>query len=257
VSKADRQAISVIPQDALLARVLRERPKFHVGEPEIRGSVDPSDMALLRLDQQQTIGTRAPFTMGIDDDMAGFIYEQVGPHSTTLETGSGISTLVFALTGCEHFAITPNANESAAIRQYAAANGLDVSRVRFVNEASETALPAIDTPPLDLVLIDGKHAFPWPILDWFFTADRLKKRGMVILDDTPLSAVKILADFLSADSRNWQRVKQSRKAVVFRKLVDSAHNVAWYMQPFADSLRLRLQRAMPTSLLRIAKRLRG
>jgi predicted O-methyltransferase YrrM len=248
---------ATLTQDASFARLLDERPKFHVGEPEVRGSIDRSDMALLRLDQQETIRSRVPFSMGIDDDTARLIYERVGPASTTLETGSGISTLIFALRGAEHFAVTPNANESIAIREYANANGIDVSRVRFVNEPSESALPAMETPRLDLVLIDGKHAFPWPILDWFFTADRLKRGGIVILDDTPLWAVQGLARFLSADSRNWRRVARSGKAVAFQKIVERAHDVAWYMQPHADSLRMRLLRTLPPSILRLAKRLRG
>jgi hypothetical protein len=247
----------IISQDVLFAQLLRERPKFHVGEPEVRGSVNRSDMALLRFDQQETLSSGVPFSMGIDNDIAHFIYERVGPASTTLETGSGISTLIFALKVAEHFAITPNANESMGIRQYAKANQIDVSRVRFVNEPSETALPAIETPPLDLVLIDGKHAFPWPILDWFFTADRLKQGGILILDDTKLWAVQGLVKFLSADSRNWRRVAQSENAIAFQKLVERAHNVAWYMQPYADSLRLRFLRAIPPSLVRLAKRLRG
>jgi hypothetical protein len=247
----------MISQDVMFAQLLRERPKFHAGEPEVRGSINLSDMALLRLDQQETLSSGVPFSVGLDDDIARFIYERVGWESTTLETGSGISTLIFALKGAEHFAITPNANESMAIREYAKANQIDVSRVRFVNEPSETALPAIKTPPLDLVLIDGKHAFPWPILDWFFTADRLKQGGILVLDDTKLWAVQGLVRFLSADSRNWRRIAQSKNALAFQKIVERVHDVAWYMQPYADSLRLRLLRAIPPSLVRIAKRLRG
>jgi len=245
-------------QEALLGRMLSERPKFHSGETEVRGAVDPRDMAVLRADQREVIQSGETFAMGIDEEVARYIYRSVDAGATTLETGAGLSTLVFALRGSRHFAVTPNAPESDAIRGYAAANGIDMSRVTFINEASENALPRFDSPaPLDLVLIDGKHAFPWPILDWFFTADRLKKGGVVILDDTQLVPVKMLADFLSADGRNWQAVMQTRKAAAFRKVVDSAHNVAWYMQPFADSLRQKLQRAVPTSVVRAAKRLRG
>lgn len=244
-------------QDTLFSRVLRERPKFHRGETEVRGSPAASDMALLRADEREKIGSGAAFAMGIDDEIARFIYSSVDADSVTLETGAGISTLVFALRGTRHFAVTPNADESVAIRDYAASTGIELSRVSFVNEPSEAALPAIATPALDLVLIDGKHAFPWPILDWFFTAERLKKGGIVILDDTPLWAVRILADFLAADARNWAPMTHSRKAQAFRKLVDSAHNVAWYMQPHADTLRLRLLRSVPPFLLQAAKRLRG
>lgn len=243
--------------DALLERMLRERPQFHRGEPEVRGFVVPSDMAVLRAEERQAIQAGAPFAMGIDAATARFIYDRIGASSTTLETGSGLSTLVFAMKGGEHFAVTPNANESQAIRQYAASHGIDVSRVRFVNEASERALPALETPPLDLVLIDGKHAFPWPTLDWFYTADRLRLGGVVIVDDTQLWAVQLLVKFLSADQRAWRLVNRTRKAAAFEKITPSVHDVAWYMQPFADSLRRRVLRAMPSSLLSIARRMRG
>jgi predicted O-methyltransferase YrrM len=237
--------------------MLHERPKFHRGETEVRGMPDAADMALLRADERDKLGSGAPFAMGIDEEIARFIYSSVGVESVTLETGAGLSTLIFALRGARHFAVTPSGAECEAIRDYAAASGIDLSRVSFVKEPSEAALPVLDTPPLDFVLIDGKHAFPWPILDWFYTAERLKKGGIVVLDDTPLWGVGILADFLAADQRNWASVTRSRKAHAFRKLVDSAHNVAWYMQPHADTLRLRLLRSVPPSLLQAAKRLRG
>jgi predicted O-methyltransferase YrrM len=244
-------------QDILLERLLRERPQFHRGETEVRGSVAPAAMTILRADEQRAIESGAPFAMGIDAATARFIYARVQPSSVTLETGSGISTLLFAMKGSEHFAITPNANEAEAIAHYASAHGIDVSKVRFVAEASERALPSLDTPPLDLVLVDGKHAFPWPILDWFFTAERLKVGGVVILDDTQLWAVQVLVKFLAADAGAWRPVNRTRKAAAFEKTAESVHNVAWYMQPFADSMRQRVMRAMPSALLKIARRVRG
>jgi hypothetical protein len=43
--------------------------------------------------------------------------------------------------------------------------------VRFAPEASESYLPRSEELDLYLVLLDGKHAFPWPVIDWIFTAD--------------------------------------------------------------------------------------
>ncbi len=54
---------------------------------------------------------------------------------------------------------------------------------------------------------------------------------MVILDDTQLLSVAIVRDFLSSDPA-WRVEFQSSKAIAFRKVSESMHNVAWYMQPF-------------------------
>jgi hypothetical protein len=39
---------------------------------------------------------------------------------------------------------------------------------------------------LDLVLIDGDHAFPASFIDWYYTAEQVKLGGYVIVDDTNL-----------------------------------------------------------------------
>jgi hypothetical protein len=56
---------------------------------------------------------------------------------------------------------------------------------------------------LDIVFIDGMHAFPWPILDWYSTADHLKVGGLMIIDHTQLPSVGILSEFLRVDSPRW------------------------------------------------------
>jgi hypothetical protein len=94
-------------------------------------------------------------------------------------------------------------------------------------------LPRCEAEDLDLVLIDGKHAFPWPIIDWFFTADKLKRRnGIVVLDDLQMSSVSMLGDFLREDPR-WRLVQSlGRRALIVEKIAESIHDVAWRMQPY-------------------------
>jgi predicted O-methyltransferase YrrM len=131
-----------------------------------------------------------------------------------------------------HIAITPNGKEAEAIRDYAAKNQISLSRVEFVIESSDSYLPRCAIRDLDLVLIDGKHAFPWPIIDWFYTADKLTEGGIVILDDAELSSVAVLKDFMQEDP-HWELVKSfGRHAVAFRKVSESIRDVAWHMQPF-------------------------
>jgi len=84
---------------------------------------------------------------------------------TTLETGAGASSIVFAAAGSAHTVISPAADEHERIRSWCERNGISTARVRFVAASSDTALAGSWTPePLDLVLVDGAHLFPFPVL---------------------------------------------------------------------------------------------
>src|SRR4029079_17771583 len=110
------------------------------------------------------------------------------------------STLVFAALRAQHIAITPNQDEIDRIRNYALHRKIDVKTVEFVCACSDAYLPTCKKSELDVVFIDGKHAFPWPIVDWFYTADLLRKDGLLIIDDLQLRPVSILVEFLQMDT---------------------------------------------------------
>jgi predicted O-methyltransferase YrrM len=217
--------------EVALEKILAELPTFHCGDPETTQAFSEKHSAL-RGPTAQNIRNKVPACYGVDPALARFLYDSVSPQSKTLETGSGISTLAFALRQSEHIAVTPSSQEVANIRKYAAANQISLDRVEFVIEPSDQYLPRCEATDLDLVLIDGKHAFPWPILDWFFTADKLKQNGLMILDDLQMSSVSMLGDFLREDPR-WQIERTfERRTLVMKKLSDSVHDVAWHMQPY-------------------------
>jgi hypothetical protein len=122
--------------------------------------------------------------------------------------------------------------EIGLIREYASTNGIDLASVKFVPEPSEQYLPRGDESDLDLVLLDGKHAFPWPMVDWFFTADRLKQGGLMLLDDAQMRSVAVLAEFMLADP-GWAFVCGFEgKTLAFRKVRKKVLDVAWHMQPW-------------------------
>lgn len=216
----------------MLDKILAERPKFHSGETETAGGVIAPGETIIRGVDLERINKNLPACHGVEPTTARFIYESVSEQSKTLETGAGISTLVFALKMSMHTVVTPNGNEVEAIRDYAGKNQISLTRVDFVVEPSDSYLPRCATDDLDLVFIDGKHAFPWPMIDWFYTADRLREGGVIVLDDTELSSVTILKDFMDEDP-HWELLKTfGRHAVAFRKLSKRIHDVAWHMQPF-------------------------
>jgi hypothetical protein len=81
-------------------------------------------------------------------------------------------------------------------------------------------------------LLDGKHAFPWPMVDWFYTAEKLRLGGIMLIDDVAMKSVSILADFMRVDP-GWELLRDfSGKTLAFRKTRRSTHDVAWHMQPW-------------------------
>jgi hypothetical protein len=215
----------------LLDQIIAEQPQFHRGETEIKRAFADNESYLNRRVKNRFLrGERACY--GVDKDVAKFLYDSVNENSLTLEIGSGISTFAFALKRSNHIAITPNADEITAIRDYAIKKSINLDKINFVIEESNNYLPKCDHVNLDLVFIDGKHAFPWPIIDWFYTADRSKKGGFMIVDDAQIYAVSILKDFMKEDPR-WRLQKSfGGKTFVFQKLEDKVHDVAWHMQPY-------------------------
>ncbi len=160
------------------------------------------------------------------------LFDLLPSHACTLETGAGLSTLVFALKGAKHVCITPNDSEVEAIRSYAESRSIDLSLTRFLVGSSDRCLPKEQLPPLDLVLIDGKHAFPWPTIDWFYSSEALKPGGFMVLDDANIPSVAHLCQFMREDPR-WSLLKHfDETTFFFQKGSHDLRRVAWHMQPW-------------------------
>lgn len=216
---------------ALLEHILANPPLLHRGELELSRPFEASE-SLLPGVAAQGIQAAPPTCYGVHREVAEFLLLQVQPSWTTLEVGLGISTLAIALAGARHVCITPYEREIAQMAEYAAALGVSLDRVEFVAESSDVYLPRCAHSDLDLVLIDGKHAFPFPIVDWYFTADRLRRGGLMVIDDAKMKPVRILREFMEADPR-WSGVAAFvDKTYAFRKLSERVHDVAWHMQPY-------------------------
>jgi hypothetical protein len=215
----------------ILNQIIAEQPQFHRGETEIYRPLTIHESYLNKYVKSRSINLEKT-CYGIGKDVALFLYSTIDEKWKTLEIGAGISTLAFALKGSDHIAVTPNEEEITAIKDYALKKEIKIDNISFIPEESNNYLPKCELKDLDLVFIDGKHAFPWPIIDWFYTADRLKKGGLMIIDDAHLYSVSILKDFMREDPR-W-RLKKSfmGKTFVFQKVVDRVHDVAWHMQPY-------------------------
>ena len=172
-------------------------------------------------------------TWGIHTELAEFLDRHVGSDSVALETGAGLSTLVILRKGPRlHVAVQPVADEFAAIVEFAKAHEIDTRGFCGVVARSQDYLPTAELPSLDLVLIDGDHSFPLPLLDWYYAAVRLKIGGLMIVDDIQIATGTILAAFLSADPRWEEVVLQPERFAIYRKRAEVVHLGDWIAQPF-------------------------
>lgn len=156
------------------------------------------------------------------------------PSSLTLETGGGLSTVCMAIIGAEHICISPSQKEHNRIRRYCSDHGISTERIRFVPMKSHAALPSLDIGgrKLDFVLIDGAHAFPSPIIDYYFLNGHLKVGGLLALDDLPIPSVGILQKFLMTEPAYQLATIDEAKTALYRKVSETSYRRDWVDQKF-------------------------
>lgn len=186
------------------ADVLRDPPKIHI------------------------ISNRTSEGYRIDNDTAGLIAQYVRPGDRTIETGAGLSTILFALQGARHYCITPDQGQVERIQDYCAQHQISLDQVQFIAEPSETALPKIQDASLCLALIDGRHGFPAPFIDWYYIANNLKPNGILIIDDLYIWTCDLLAQILKS-APEWKLLRETSRIAVFAKNGDY-QNLEWNKQ---------------------------
>jgi hypothetical protein len=167
-----------------------------------------------------------------ETDCYDFLARHVESGSRTLETGCGISTALFTLWGAEHTCVVYSQQEADILSTWAHERGVDTAHLRFEIGPSDDVLPRLDPTELDLVLVDGSHAFPAPIIDWFYAAGRLRDEGIVVLDDLQLAAVRLgLIEFLAKDPR-WELIAHTGKWAAFVRRSSGSLREEWTEQRF-------------------------
>lgn len=171
-------------------------------------------------------------TWKLTDDVLHFIHDNVNQYSHTLETGSGLSTIVFGLRSTNHNCIVPNQTEVNRIKQYCNENKILIDKIHFHLNGSEQILPKLEMNDLDLVLVDGRHAFPTPFIDWYYTASKLKVGGIMLIDDTQIFTGALLKKFLLSEPE-WSLIRNFvSKTAAFVKVKEYNHSKTWLEQPY-------------------------
>jgi len=123
-----------------------------------------------------------------------------GPFQSTAETGCGGSTIVLSQVSDRHaaFAIEGENRTISSLRRHA---GLRAGHVTFVEGETKDTLPGYAFEgELDLVLLDGPHAYPLPQTEYVYLFPRLRIGGWLVVDDIQIPSVHELFHFLRKES---------------------------------------------------------
>lgn len=233
--------------DDLLEQLLREEPKLHAANPK------------LHTDWVGESASPESRNWMLSHDALRWIYRQVGPESATLETGCGYSTIAFALAGAKHTVISPEPVEHESIKRWCTDHDVPVDRLEFVAADSQSSIHSLDQHPLDLVLIDGDHSFPAPFIDWYYTAERVKRGGLMVVDDTQIESGKILRDFLAAERGRWEVARMFARTAIFRKVTSDTvvRGIWWGQQPYCKAHRIGMRAKLRQRIQRVTDLIRN
>ncbi len=183
-----------------------------------------------------------------------WLEETLQPGMSTLETGAGLSTIVFAARGTDHEVVTPSAPEIERIRGECERRGISTDRLRFHVGSSHEVLPQREPHALDLALIDGAHGFPYPILDWWHIAPSLRVGGLVLLDDAYMPPVGVLVDALRGQP-GWRFERTiGYRTVLLRKVAETLPAFDWAGEPIGTARSFRYLRPAPRAVAAVRDR---
>jgi hypothetical protein len=123
-----------------------------------------------------------------------------GPFRSSAETGCGGSTSVLSHASDRHIAFAIE-GEDRTITELRRQSDLRAWNVIFVEGETRSTLPRYDFEgELDLVLLDGPHAYPMPQIEFAYIYPRIRTGGWLVIDDIQIPSVHELFRFLQKES---------------------------------------------------------
>jgi predicted O-methyltransferase YrrM len=180
--------------------------------------------------------------------------QEIGGIEHSLETGAGRTTLVLSNLSADHMVFTKDdtgdGNSLAAVRKSPL---LRADSCRFVvGPTQRTLLAAQFDVRLDLVLLDGPHAYPFPDLEYWATYPHLREGGLLVIDDIQIPTIGKMYEFLSAD-RMWERLCVVGSTAFFRRTEAEAVDPlgeGWWQQGYNASRSYRGHLPIPERVAR-------
>lgn len=153
-----------------------------------------------------------------------------GPFRATAETGCGGSTIVLSHASDRHTAFAIE-GENRTISELRRQSDLRGEKLIFIEGETKDSLPAYRFQgELDLVLLDGPHAYPLPQIEFAYLFPWIRLGGWLVVDDIQIPSVYEMFDFLRRESSVVLEEVVMRTAF-FRRTGEARHSPdGWEMQ---------------------------
>lgn len=123
-----------------------------------------------------------------------------GPFRSSAETGCGGSTIVLSHVSDRHTAFAIDGKDRT-ITELRKVSDLRAGKVLFVEGETKDTLPRYRFEgELDLVLLDGPHAYPLPQVELAYLFPWIRIGGWLVVDDIQIPSVYEMFDFLRKES---------------------------------------------------------
>jgi len=119
--------------------------------------------------------------------------------SYSMETGSGVSTILFSHISADHkvFAVEHGNGSITNVKKSPLFNA---KTVEFIEGPSQITLPQYKFErKLQLALIDGPHGYPFPDLEYYYIYPNLETNALLIVDDIQIPMINNMFRFIEAD----------------------------------------------------------
>jgi hypothetical protein len=160
----------------------------------------------------------------------------LGPIARSAETGTGRTTLLLSHHSRRHVVFSADdAGRGDSLASVRASRLLCGERTEFVIGPTQRTLPVWRPDgPLQVVLLDGPHGFPFPQLEYYFLYPHLAAGGLLVLDDIQIRAVNDLFRFLRTDPM-FALVEVVHTTAFFRRTDAPTFDPlgdGWWRQPY-------------------------
>lgn len=163
---------------------------------------------------------------GDDESLERFIkYSFESDNPTILETGSGLTTLVFlSMKPQKLITISPDIEVKSRIDSNISKFNLSIDNHTYIVDYGEMALPRLlkDDPYLDFCLLDGDHGYTALFTQFYFVVRILKQNGIIAIDDIQMEAPSLMRKLL-LKRNGFELIEENKKISFFRKKTDIQH----------------------------------
>lgn len=121
------------------------------------------------------------------------------PLDHSLETGSGLSTLILANISRHHLVFSIDGG-NGSLENVRKSSFFNKENTEIIEGPTQHTLPRYSFQyELDFALIDGPHGFPFPHLEYYYIYQHLKAGAVMVLDDIHIPSITDLFNFINDD----------------------------------------------------------